>query len=89
MELLLKTKMNAEFVEKITEKIVAVNKEIHRDEMRRGMGIGHSYFCDYDSSQSPEEWWHDIMEYKVLPYLEEICFDEEDQLEKMKEILLG
>lgn len=44
----LKARMNAEFVDKITAKIVAVNHAINGDEMLRGMEIGHSYFCNFD-----------------------------------------
>lgn len=79
-----------DFSDSVIHKLVEVNNIIMADPLLgEGKMIGHSYFCDYDKSQSPEEWWHDIMEYKVVPYLEEICFDEEDQLDKMKEILLG
>lgn len=79
-----------EFTDAIIGKLLEVNNIIMNDPLLgEGKMIGHSYFCDYDTSQTPEEWWHDIMEYKVLPYLEEICFDEEDQLDKMKEILNG
>ena len=66
------------FADDIINKLVNTNDIIASDPLLgEGKMIGHSYFCDYDSSQSPEEWWHDIMEYKVLPYLEEICFDED------------
>ena len=69
-------------------KLEKVNKIIEADPLLgEGKMIGHSYFCDYSTEQTAEQWWHDIMAYKVLPYLEEICFDEEDQLEKMSEIL--
>ena len=77
-----------DFADAAISKLEKVNKIIEADPLLgEGKMIGHSYFCDYSTEQTAEQWWHDIMEYKVLPYLEEICFDEEDQLEKMSEIL--
>lgn len=85
----LKIKMNGEFVDKITEKIVAVNHEIHRDEMLRGMEIGHSYFCNFDGFEKGDEsaWWNDICQYELFPYLEEVCFDDSSRLAELKQML--
>jgi hypothetical protein len=85
----LKARMNAEFVDKITEKIVAVNKEIHHDEMLRGMEIGHSYFCNFTGFEKGDEasWWNDICQYELFPYLEEVCFDDSSRLTELKQML--
>lgn len=85
----LKTRMNAAFVDKITEKIVAVNQEIHRDEMLRGMEIGHSYFCNFEGFAKGDEaaWWNDICQYELYPYLEEVCFDDSSRLTELKQML--
>lgn len=85
----LKSRMNATFVDKITEKIVAVNQEIHRDEMLRGMEIGHSYFCNFEGFEKGDEaaWWNDICQYELYPYLEEVCFDDSSRLSELKQIL--
>lgn len=78
------------FADKMCEKLERVNAIIDTDPLLTdGKMIGHSYFCAYNPSQSPENWWSDIMKYKVLPYLEEICFDEEEKYQKMKEILMA
>ena len=85
----LKSRMNATFVDKITEKIMAVNKEIHRDEMLRGMEIGHSYFCNFEGFEKGDEatWWSDICQYELYPYLEEVCFDDKSRLAELKQML--
>lgn len=85
----LKSRMNAAFVDKITEKIVAVNQEIHRDEMLRGMEIGHSYFCNFEGFEKGDEstWWNDICQYELYPYLEEVCFDDSSRLSELKQML--
>ena len=85
----LKARMNAEFVDKITAKIVAVNHAINGDEMLRGMEIGHSYFCNFDGFRKGEEesWWNDICQYELFPYLEEVCYDSADRLDELKKML--
>ena len=85
----LKSNLDAAFVDKITDKIVAVNKAIHSDDMLRGMEIGHSYFCNFVGFQKGKEatWWADICEYELFPYLEEVCYDSVDRLEELKKML--
>ena len=86
----LKAKMNASFVDKITDKIVAVNQAIHGDEMLRGMEIGHSYFCNFEGFKRGEEesWWEDICKYELFPYLEEVCYDSVERLDELKKMLI-
>lgn len=89
-DFLIERGLTMDFSDGIIKRLEEVNQIIANEPLLgEGKMIGHSYFCDYDISQNPDEWWHDILEYKVLPYLEEICFDEEDQLDKMKELLIG
>ena len=79
----------ASFADKVCEKLNKVNAIIQANPLlTEGKMIGHSYFCAYNQGQTPEIWWDNIMKYKVLPYIEEICFDEEDQYQKIKDILL-
>ena len=82
--------MNASFVDKITDKIVAVNQAIHGDEMLRGMEIGHSYFCNFEGFKRGEEesWWEDICKYALFPYLEEVCYDSVERLDELKKMLI-
>ncbi len=87
---LVQTGITPDFANSICEKLEKVNEIIGTDPLLTdGKMIGHSYFCAYDKSQPQEAWWLDIMKYKVLPYIEEICFDEEEQFIKIKDILLG
>lgn len=76
------------FIDNIIEKLNKVNDMIEKDELlTAGKMIGHSYFCNYEKGDTPEEWWKDILEYQLKPYLAEICFDERDSLQKMIKIL--
>ena len=89
-DFLVQTGITPDFANSICIKLEKVNYIISTDPLLTdGKMIGHSYFCSYDKSQPQEAWWHDIMKYKVLPYIEEICFDEEEQFSKIKDILMG
>lgn len=85
----LKSKMDKSFVDTITAKIEAVNQDIHDTDMLRGMEIGHSYFCNLDGfvKGKEEEWWNDICEYELFPYLDEVCYDDGDHLLELKKKL--
>lgn len=82
--------ISSSFANKVCEKLEKVNAIIAADPLLTdGKMIGHSYFCSYSKELPPETWWNNIMKYKVLPYIEEICFDEEEQYQKIKDILLS
>ena len=85
----LKVKMDASFVEKITEKIITVNNAIRQQDMLRGMEIGHSYFCNFSDFKKGDEvsWWDDICQYELFPYLEEVCYDDSGLLADFKQML--
>lgn len=89
-EFLIQKGISSSFANKVCEKLEKINAIIAADPLLTdGKMIGHSYFCSYSKEQSPEAWWNNIMKYKVLPYIEEICFDEEEQYQKLKDILLS
>lgn len=89
IEFLVQMGIPASFADKVCRKLNKVNAIIQANSLlTEGKMIGHSYFCAYNQGQTPEIWWDDIMKYKVLPYIEEICFDEEGQYQKIKDILM-
>ena len=85
----LKEKMEAAFVDKITDKIITVNNTIRQQDMLRGMEIGHSYFCNFSDFKKGDEvsWWDDICQYELFPYLEEVCYDDSGLLADFKQML--
>lgn len=85
----LKTKIDKTFVDTITAKITAVNQVIQGTEMLRGMEIGHSYFCNFEGFEMGKEmdWWNDICEYELFPYLDEVCYDDSERLDTLKKML--
>ncbi len=85
----LKSKMDKDFVDRITEKITAVNLAIRDADMLQGMEIGHSYFCNFEGFEKghEEDWWSDICQYELYPYLDEICYDNDGLLADLKKQL--
>lgn len=74
--------------ETLIEKIKDLNFEIAGDpSLGNGFCIGHSYFCGQD--ECSDEWMQSVVEYDILPMLEEYWFDEPTKLQKWKNILRG
>ena len=73
----------------LIDQIRALNQEIAQDPaLGRGFMIGHSYFCDRDVCVSAEGL-QDIVEFDILPMLEEYWFDNEDRLMVWRDRLRG
>lgn len=70
--------------------IKILNREITEDKsLGRGFQIGHSYFCGRDKSGCTEEWMHAVVEYDILPTLNEYWFDEPLTLNRWEKNLRG
>ncbi len=75
----LAAKVGKENVGKIVKRITQVNSMIQANpSLGKGLEIGHSYFCQTEKIQDFETWWSDLCEYELFPYIQEICFDNED-----------
>lgn len=72
----------------LIEKIKDLNFEIAKDpSLGSGFCIGHSYFCGQD--ECTDEWMQSVVEYDILPMLEEYWFDEPAKIQKWQNILRG
>lgn len=72
----------------LIEKIKDLNYDISKDpSLGNGFCIGHSYFCGQDDCS--DEWMQSVVEYDILPMLEEYWFDEPAKLQKWQNILRG
>ena len=86
----LKDKVSENFLDKMCNKLNKANQVICSTEMLgSGKMIGHSYFCNTKglSLDNEQQWWDRIMKFQVLPYLNEICFDDSSTLENLINIL--
>ena len=77
---------------RIAKEIMALNIEICKDEMLgAGFQIGHSYFCGKDRIGKVQ--LENIVQYEIMPLLEEYWYDAPDKVENWRErfdsILLG
>ena len=85
----LSNNFESSFVNKISERLTALNAEIKSDlHLGDGFLIGHSYFCTSDQVKSPETWYQEIIEFEIEPLLSEYWFDEPEKVRSAVEQLL-
>lgn len=54
-----------------------LNAEIGKDaSLGNGFKIGHSYFCNAEDVTIDDDWLSDVVEYELIPLLNEYWFDE-------------
>ena len=82
------SELSKEFVNKICDKLNRVNSIIRESSsLGKGLEIGHSYFCQISSIDDENEWWKSICKYELFPYLQEICFENEELCNELCNIL--
>lgn len=61
--------------------IMKLNKDITEDSsLGRGYRIGHSYFCPTNGAELTDERLKTIVEFELIPLIEEYWFDEPDKV---------
>ena len=80
--------LNSETLDKLVDCVRNLNEEIARDKsLGKGFCIGHSYFCGRDICT--DEWLRSVVEYDILPMLNEYWFDEPAKVQRWENILRG
>lgn len=80
--------LNNETLNELIVKVKDLNREIALDKsLGRGFCIGHSYFCDCKSCT--DEWLHSIVDFDILPMLQEYWFDDETKFRRWESLLQG
>ena len=80
--------LNSELFDSLIGKITELNKEITADRsLGKGFCIGHSYFCGMKACTTEELL--EIVDFDVLPMLEEYWFDDLDKVQRWENILHG
>lgn len=78
---------NNKFTELVNQ-IKRLNEDISKDEtLGAGFQIGHSYLCPKEDVTA--EWLSVVIEYELLPLIEEYWFDELDKIQHWKSTLFG
>ena len=74
----------------LIDQIKLLNKEISEDKsLGRGFQIGHSYFCGREELGCTDEWMRSVVEFDILPMLNEYWFDEPAKLQRWEKTLRG
>lgn len=81
-------KLNSPVFDKLIDRVKELNDEILKDDsLGIGFCIGHSYFCNLDTCTN--EILLDIVDFDILPMLNEYWFDEPSKVERWKNNLHG
>ena len=75
-------------VDFICMNVPRVNKIITEDiNLGGGFQIGHSYFCTPNGNKDEKDWYKDILEFEIKPMLEEVWFDNPENVKDIMNIL--
>lgn len=75
----LSAKVGKENAQKVVKHVKQVNAMIQATPfLGKGLEIGHSYFCQTEEILDFKTWWSDLCEYELFPYIQEICFDNDN-----------
>lgn len=93
---LLECQVSQAMAARIQNSIGQLNAAIAEDRTNLGPGfcIGHSYFCSppqglQSGAIGEEEWYRNVIEYEVVPLLEEYWFDAPERADEWKRRLLA
>ena len=89
---LLEADVEEDLVNKIVDRLSALNREI-RDERKNlgpGFEIGHSFFCPREADEQLDEPWYEaIVRREIEPLLREYWFDRPEHVDKLAKQLLA
>ncbi len=72
----------------LIDKIRELNREIKLDKsLGKGFCIGHSYFCN--AEECTDEWMKDVVDFDILPMLNEYWFDDANKVQRWGNLLKG
>ena len=75
------TGIGEELFDSFINVVVALNKAIAEDPaLGDGFQIGHSYLCLGKDEEYTDDWLHSVLEYDIIPTLQEYWFDDKDKL---------
>ena len=80
--------LNNEKYNELVNRIIELNNEIAKDDsLGDGFEIGHSYLCFKNAEEVTPEWLHAIINYDIIPTLQEYWFDNSDAVKKWSQKL--
>ena len=80
--------LNNETFDALVGQIGELNEDIANDKsLGKGFCIGHSYFCNATEASCTIEWMRDVVDFDIMPMLEEYWFDDEKKVRSWQERL--
>ena len=80
--------IGCELYHKVIAKIKDLNAAIRADSaLGRGFEIGHSYFAPEDTSVIDDEWVRGVVEFEIIPLIEEYWFDDDKRVKEWTDTL--
>ena len=80
--------LGSEKLDELIKKVKELNNDIANDKsLGKGFVIGHSYFCG--KAECTDDWLKEIVDFDILPMLEEYWFDDSEKVEEWEKKLLG
>lgn len=78
--------------DEVFDRLISIIKELNSEivldnSLGKGFCIGHSYFCG--QSACTDTWLQSVIQYEVLPMLNEYWFDDPNRLQKWDNLLSG
>lgn len=87
-----KESLNDDTFVSLIDVVISLNQSISKDaSLGKGFCIGHSYFCGQKKVDEEEMlgWMSSVVDYDILPMLEEYWFDEPDKITLWRNRLQG
>ncbi|MDE2805516.1 MAG: AAA family ATPase [Gemmatimonadota bacterium] len=87
-----KHEVDEDLVNKIVDRLSALNERIRADRKNLGPGfeIGHSFFCPGDDDEGLDDSWYEaIVRREIEPLLREYWFDRPEHVEEQIRVLLA
>lgn len=80
--------LDSEMFDGLINKVKELNRAIEApDSLGKGFSIGHSYFCGIKTCT--EEWMRSVINYEIIPLLNEYWFDDEKKFDDWSSQLLS
>lgn len=82
--------LDSDTLDLLVGQVQALNAEIRRDPtLGKGFEIGHSHLCGRRPGEADDDWLRDVVDYDIIPTLEEYWFDSDEKVSKWKALLRG
>lgn len=83
-------KKESETLKRLIFCVKMLNNDIRNDDsLGSGFEIGHSYFCTAPDIQVDRKWIKSIVEFEIIPLINEYWFDDRDKVDEWSAKLRG